>query len=1051
MRLCVRALPSPPPPHYSRQRTQHMDIHHGTHLLSTECVCVCVCGGCVSPRTSKYASTQQSPCALRVDPRTRTPPLSCEGGQDTINCKYAHVATRLVLRSNTHTHTHTQIYTYIYIYIAVSRFPCTLQSPCLPSPSSPSSKSERRRYRAPHEPLAISLSFECVCVCAWQFLSCFVREAGRSQLYHRGVPRLPLMKSLAKEFKELEATSQLPPSTPQQRLTPSTVFLPAAVSTVPPQLSPFVTSTAAALSPQASLPMCMAPVLDLSAFPRSPLHSGSTTFQSISDGYMDAHADHLGSRSCSVSNPFARSSPQTPAVALRIGNCSDVNVQPGTVHAHATPAARSTDADSAIGPLTSSSSSATTHLLQAMPKNSLMVSTTSAQPSNADEATSVTDTTDQASSSSWRSSLSDPRWDASRHRSASSPSSPAQARQQPRSACDTALGCVLTSASNPSGPSTQRVGCAAARGGHANHDTPRLPSLAEGTCALYPLTTVMEPKTSASATPPSDLPRVTPHERVKSGRPSTASKHDPPRQAPGRPQTPLSATIPTASATSRTKPLVQLSLQERLLVSAPLTPRSGRGTPTSTLHVAPSPSRLRSSSATKLSINAVASKPNYGKSRQSSTTAATAATAMTTAVTSSRLVPSPASSATATPPSAAAYMRLSSNSNGSNAHSHRNSKSMSSIPSTIAFLPIGVQPAIGSTSPSFFATSPHPSPSRAAVSASDSGTFIPGVAAASAPPTCDRGLSSASAVLATPSMPKTTALEQPGEASVDPRVSATPPLGRNPASPTVQPVQHPAYWSFPGVPAVSMAVFLAAPEVSWHSVTSGVTTPPPSSIGCGIRGTGTINVDGCSSTASIETPLATSPPSSAALDPQRTSGTRGTAWKSAGQTYRNVLVHGGSSTGGSSAGCATAVTASGSSYGLGLPLYSSQPQLLCTPVPLDDTESVCAICLEGRESNTGAMETQDMTALPSAPLPLPRATEEGASQESDSGAAVMNDVTPADDGAEHGAVRGVKPGSCLLSLPCGHCYHQNCVQRWLMESQSCPTCRRDLTRDATIN
>lgn len=852
------------------------------------------------------------------------------------------------------------------------------------------------------------------------------------------------MKSLAREFRELEATSQLPPSTPQQCVAPSTVLLPAAVGTVPPQLSPFVANTAAALSPQASRQMCMAPLLGLSSFPRSPLHNGSTTLQTTNDGCPDTRADRVGSRSCSVIDSFGRSSPPTPSVALRIGDGSRNSGPSGTAHAHAAPAARSADEDSALDPLTSSSSpTATACLSQGTPENSLMMNTTSA-----------TATANRTGSGSRRSSRSGARLDRDRRCSTTPPYTEVHAHhQQPRLACDTSLAWVLTPACDPSGLSTPGVGGAASQAGSVHHYAPPFPSFAKSVCALHPLTGVMEPTTAAPAAAPSIPPRAASREQVSSRPPSMAAKQETPHQAPGQPQGPLSTTTVTASPMSPTTAPVQLSLQEKLLISAPLTPRSGRGTPSSTLHVAPSPPRRRCSSATNPSISTVGVKPDSGKSRRGgSATTAAAATAMAAAFTSSQLAPSPAAPATATLPSPPPCMRLRSTGDGNSARSNPNNMSVCSIPSAVAVVPIEVQPAILSASPSFFATSPCQSPARAAVSASDSGAFIYGVAAASAVPY-------------TPSAPKMAAIEQPGQASADPRASATPPLQRNPASPTAQPVQNPAYWSVPCTPAVPMTVFLAAPEMSWHSLTGGVTTPPASSIGvaipdpcsqnffvgCSVRGTGTSILDGCSSTASIATPLATSPASSAALDPQRTSGNRGATRTSAGQTYRNVLVYGGGGTSGQGGGCATAVTASGSSHGLGLPLYSSQPQLLCTPVPLEDTESVCAICLEGRASRTRTTETRETTALPSTPLQPPHAAGEGARQASDSAAAGMCDTTPADEGAERGAVRGVKPGSCLLSLPCGHCYHQNCLQRWLMESQSCPTCRRDLTRDATIS
>lgn len=83
-------------------------------------------------------------------------------------------------------------------------------------------------------------------------------------------------------------------------------------------------------------------------------------------------------------------------------------------------------------------------------------------------------------------------------------------------------------------------------------------------------------------------------------------------------------------------------------------------------------------------------------------------------------------------------------------------------------------------------------------------------------------------------------------------------------------------------------------------------------------------------------------------------------------------------------------------------------QLHCATLPLSDTESTCAICLDGQ---TQFLRTSNAPATPSTP-----------------------------------AVFGVKQGSQMLRLPCGHCFHQNCVQRWLLEANSCPMCRRDFTK-----
>ncbi|CAJ1006060.1 putative Ring finger domain/RING-H2 zinc finger domain containing protein [Leishmania naiffi] len=837
------------------------------------------------------------------------------------------------------------------------------------------------------------------------------------------------MKSVIKVFRELEATSQLPPTTPQQHITPPTVLLPAALGMVPPELaamaamagpacaggvgvmmpplSPSVTNNTAAMSPQASIQMCMAPALALSPFPRSPMLMDSTKVQDTDDG-------------CSVSKPPTWPPPQSPYTALRMDGGSDPSSRSSTVHARIAPAVGSLDDDSTYGPLTSASSIEATRLSHSALESSLEVNP-SANQSNAEEVTPSTTNTITTGCGSWRSSHSDTRLDKARCCSPISPCPHAQAHHEPRPACEASLTC--------GGAAASRVGC-------MDHHPPLFPAFSESVSAFFPLTSVKE-STSASAAAPAISSRSASHEQVSSGRPSIAPKNAAPHQVLEKPQptpqSPLSTTTDAVSATPRSKAPMGLALQENTMITILDTLSGADCTMSSTLFDAPTPPPLRSGSLPSQSTSTVDAKPNSVSNRRgSSTPAAAAAIAMATAVASRRRVPLPASSATTVPPPPPPpYMRLSYASTVNNAHGSPSSTCTSALSGDIAFVPIGMQPAI--------------------VSASDPPTSSSGVATAPPLPASDLGLSAASTVLSMSPVPTLAALDPPGQEFADARAPATSSL-------------RPAYWAFPCAPTGSMTVILAAPEVSWHPLTSRVMTPPTSSAGaatsdscsqncigdCGVRGAGTTFMDRCSSSASMETPRGVSPgtltavpASSVRLEPQRASGSRGAMWTSAGQTYRNVLVHGGRGS-----GSIAAVTASGSGYSLGLPLYSSQPQLLCTPVPLDDTESVCAICLEGRASKTHTTEINEA----SAPLQPPRAAEGGSSQKNDSAAAMIsNTTTVADEGAEQGAVRGVKPGSCLLSLPCGHCYHQNCVQRWLIESQSCPTCRRDLTRDATLN
>ena len=38
-------------------------------------------------------------------------------------------------------------------------------------------------------------------------------------------------------------------------------------------------------------------------------------------------------------------------------------------------------------------------------------------------------------------------------------------------------------------------------------------------------------------------------------------------------------------------------------------------------------------------------------------------------------------------------------------------------------------------------------------------------------------------------------------------------------------------------------------------------------------------------------------------------------------------------------------------------------------------------------------------------------------------------------------VEAVEPGNRMRSLPCKHCYHPDCIDRWLQMHRTCPMCK----------
>lgn len=117
------------------------------------------------------------------------------------------------------------------------------------------------------------------------------------------------------------------------------------------------------------------------------------------------------------------------------------------------------------------------------------------------------------------------------------------------------------------------------------------------------------------------------------------------------------------------------------------------------------------------------------------------------------------------------------------------------------------------------------------------------------------------------------------------------------------------------------------------------------------------------------------------------------------------------------------------------PPSTREAELATEEGPVDGSDdhhaapATCGICLLGEEDaseDSGADETPKVAPTPAPPPPPPPQRAGG--------------------GRGGRAVSGfaVRSGSPLVELDCGHCYHVNCIQRWLLQDAHCPICRRKL-------
>lgn len=156
-----------------------------------------------------------------------------------------------------------------------------------------------------------------------------------------------------------------------------------------------------------------------------------------------------------------------------------------------------------------------------------------------------------------------------------------------------------------------------------------------------------------------------------------------------------------------------------------------------------------------------------------------------------------------------------------------------------------------------------------------------------------------------------------------------------------------------------------------------------------------------------------------------------------------------------------------------LSVHSNSVHVPCATVgPEEDVQ--CTICLsstqdaielddEGQQSPCAAAAPAEGVCSafgghPDTPQPAPPALHFVAVSLSPMTSACRRATAPEEDDIPCGSVvatnnpqgspaeLGTKVGSPMLKLRCGHCFHRNCLQRWLLQERWCPMCRCPLDR-----